>query len=229
MTPEIHRITTLDLKVKPFAWPFASERRGEIDAHFAEKQRERPLWNGRVLLGRNAVRTEHHLTAEYFETDFASFLAWRDWGFPDPDVFNGFGMGALQSSDGAFLLGEMADHTANAGRIYFPCGTPDPNDVKDGALDVAASATREIAEETGLTEADYTAEPHWNCVFSGPTIALIRVLRVGMPGEALKARVEAHLAGETKPELRAVHLVRARSDIVPVMPRFVSAFLEAQF
>jgi hypothetical protein len=29
--------------------------------------------------------------------------------------------------------------------------------------------------------------------------------------------------------LRAVHLVRSRSDIVPVMPRFVSAFLEAQF
>ena len=58
---------------------------------------------------------------------------------------------------------------------------------------------------------------------------MIRLLRVGMPGEALKARVEANLARQAKPELRAVHLARSRADIVPVMPRFVSAFLEAQF
>jgi 8-oxo-dGTP pyrophosphatase MutT (NUDIX family) len=228
--PEIHRVTALDLKVRSFAWPFAKERRAEIDAHFAEIRREKPeIWNGRVLLGRNTVRSDDHLAADYFETDFASFLAWRDWGFPDASVFNGFGMGALRSSDGAFLLGEMADHTSNAGRIYFPAGTPDPDDVRDGMLDVGGSITREIAEETGLGAADYTMDTHWTCVFAGPSIAMIRILRVDMPGEALRARVEAHLAGETKPELRAVHLVRSRSDLVPVMPRFVSAFLEAQF
>ena len=228
--PEIHRVTALDLKVRTFAWPFAAERREEIDAHFAEKRRKKPeIWNGRVLLGRNTVRTGERLAADYFETDFASFLAWRDWGFPDASVFNGFGMGALRSSDGAFLLGEMAEHTANAGRIYFPAGTPDPDDIRDGMLDIAGSITREIAEETGLGAADYTMDTHWTCVFAGPSIAMIRILRVDMPGEALRARVEAHLAGETKPELRAVHLVRTRSDLVPAMPRFVSAFLEAQF
>ena len=227
--PEIHRVTTLDLKVRPFAWPFAAERRGEIDAHFAGKQREKPdIWNGRVLLGRNAVRTEERLAADYFETDFAGFLAWRDWGFPDTSVFNGFGMGALQSSDGAFLLGEMADHTSNAGRIYFPAGTPDPDDVRDGMLDIAGSVAREIAEETGLDEADYTTDGHWTCVFTGPSMAMIRVLRVDMTGEALQARIEANLARENKPELRAVHLVRRRADMAPAMPRFVTAFLEAQ-
>lgn len=231
MTPlEIHRVTALDLKVRPFAWPFAAERRGEIDAHFAEKQREKPeLWNGRVLLGRNTVRRDDHLSADYFETDFASFLAWRDWGFPDADVFNGFGMGAVKSSDGAFLLGEMGGHTSNAGRIYFPAGTPDPGDVRDGVLDIAGSIQREIAEETGLGAADYTMDTHWSCVFAGPSVAMIRILRIDMTGEALKARVEANLAAEVCPELCAVHLVRSRSDLVPVMPRFVSAFLETQF
>jgi 8-oxo-dGTP pyrophosphatase MutT (NUDIX family) len=228
--PEIHRVTTLDLKVRPFAWPFAAERRGEIDAHFAGKQREKPdLWNGRVLLGRNTHRTGERLAADYFETDFASFLAWRDWGFPDMSVFSGFGMGALRSSDGAFLLGEMGSHTSNAGRIYFPAGTPDPDDVRDGVLDIAGSVTREISEETGLSAADYTMDTHWTCVFAGPSIAMIRILRVDMPGEALRSRVEANLARETRPELCAVHLVRSRSDLAPVMPRFVSAFLEAQF
>jgi 8-oxo-dGTP pyrophosphatase MutT (NUDIX family) len=229
-SPEIFRITTLDLRVKPFAWAFARERRGEIEAHFAGKQREKPdLWNGRVLLGRNTIRRGEHLAAEYFETDFANFLAWRDWGFPDKAVFNGFGMGALQSSDGAFLLGEMADHTSNAGRVYFPAGTPDPDDVRDGLLDIAGSVVREIAEETGLGESDYTMDPHWACVVTGPSMAMIRLLRVALTGEALRTRVEAHLARESKPELRAVRLVRAISDIVPAMPLFVSAFLEAHF
>ena len=229
-SPEIHRVTALDLKVRSFAWPFAVERRGEIDAHFAGKQREKPeLWNGRVLLGRNLVRAGDHLGAEYFETNFASFLAWRDWGFPDASVFNGFGMGALRSSDGAFLLGEMGNHTVNAGRVYFPAGTPDLDDVRDGMLDIAGSIVREVAEETGLDAADYTEDAHWSCVFAGPLIAMIRILRVDMTGEALRARIEANLARQTQPELCAVRLVRSRSDLVPDMPRFVTAFLEAQF
>jgi 8-oxo-dGTP pyrophosphatase MutT (NUDIX family) len=227
--PEIHRIVTLDLKVKPWSWPFATGRRQEIDAHFAERQRETPdIWNGRVLLGRNAVRTGDHLRADFFETDFASFLAWRDWGFPDASVFNGFGMGALRCSDGAFLLGEMGRHTANAGRIYFPSGTPEPDDVRDGVLDLEGSLKREVTEETGLDAADYTMDTHWSCVFAGPSIAMIRILRLDMVGEALRSRIEANLACESRPELCAIHLVRARSDLVPVMPRFVSAFLEVQ-
>jgi hypothetical protein len=114
----IHRVSAFDLVVEAWAWPFAEARRAEIDAHFAEKQREKPAtWNGRVLLGRNLVFSGGRLSASYFETDFASFLAWRDWGFPDPGVFNGFGMGALRCADGAFVVGEMGGHTSNAGRI----------------------------------------------------------------------------------------------------------------
>ena len=227
--PEIHRVAHLDLKVRTFAWAFAQTRHDEIEAHFAEKQSEKPeIWNGRVLLARNAVRSGDRLAADYFETDFASFLAWRDWGFPDSSIFNGFGMGALQASDGAFLLGEMGEHTANAGRIYFPAGTPDLDDIKDGAVDIAGSVVREIAEETGLQETDYAIDAHWSCVFTKASIAMIRILRIDMTGEALQARIAAYLASETKPELRAVHLVRKRADLVPAMPRFVTAFLEDQ-
>lgn len=226
----IHRVTTLDLAVRPFVWPFAEERRAEIAAHFAEKQRERPkIWNGRVLLGRDAVFAGGHLTATYFETDFASFLAWRDWGFPDKAVFNGFGMGALRASDGAFVMGEMAHHTVNVGRIYFPSGTPDLDDVKDGKLDIPGSVVREIEEETGLTAADYSPEADWHCVVSGRAIAMIQVLNLNMLGDVVRARIEANLAREAEPELSAIHLVRGMNDLTPTMPRFVTAFVEQQF
>ena len=125
--PVIHRVSQLDLRFQPWQWPFAEARRGEIDAHFALKQRQTPqIWNGRVLLGRDPDFSGDRFRASYFETDFASLLAWRDWGFPEAGAFNGFGMGALRCADGAFVMGEMGRHTANAGRIYFPAGTPDP-------------------------------------------------------------------------------------------------------
>jgi 8-oxo-dGTP pyrophosphatase MutT (NUDIX family) len=226
----IHRVTTLDLMVRPVRWPFAEERRAEIAAHFAEKQRERPqLWNGRILLGRDPVFSDGHFAATYFETDFASFLAWRDWGFPDSAVFNGFGMGALRACDGAFVMGEMGHHTANGGRVYFPSGTPDLDDVRDGALDIPGSVIREIEEETGLIIDDYQAETDWHCVVTGHAIAMIRILNLDMPGEVIRARIEANLAAQADPELSAIHLVRGTSDLTPTMPRFVTAFIEQQF
>ncbi|MGJ4948114.1 NUDIX hydrolase [Bradyrhizobium sp. HKCCYLS20291] len=226
----IHRVTTLDLKVEPWDWPFARERRDDIAAHFAEHQREKPgLWNGRILLGRDARFDGDRFAARYFETDFASLLAWRDWGFPDRTAFNGFGMGALRSADGAFVLGEMGAHTANAGRLYFPAGTPDLDDVRNGMLDLAANVAREVEEETGLTPADYQAAAHWDCVVTGASIALMRVLDAAESGDVLQRRIEANLAAQNEPELTGIRLVRSRGDLTAAMPRFVTAFLETQF
>jgi 8-oxo-dGTP pyrophosphatase MutT (NUDIX family) len=226
----IHRVTTLDLKYEPWDWPFAARRRAEIDAHFISKQREKPgLWNGQVLLARRPAWVGDCFSASYFATDFASFLAWRDWGFVDAGVFNGFGMGALRCADGAFVVAEMGPHTSTAGRVYFPAGTPDPGDIVGDRLDIAGSLTRELEEETGLTPADYKASPHWDCVSAGAAIALIRILDVAMSGEALRARIEANLARQKHPELSAIRLVRTPADIIPAMPRFVAAFIERQF
>ena len=228
--PVIHRVSQLDLRFQPWQWPFAEARRGEIDAHFALKQRQTPqIWNGRVLLGRDPDFSGDRFRASYFETDFASLLAWRDWGFPEAGAFNGFGMGALRCADGAFVMGEMGRHTANAGRIYFPAGTPDPEDLRDGAVDMPGSVVREIEEETGLTAADYRPDPHWDCVVTGAGIAMIRILNVDLPGEAVRARIEATLATQHQPELTAIHLVRRASDLTAAMPRFITAFIEQQF
>jgi 8-oxo-dGTP pyrophosphatase MutT (NUDIX family) len=227
--PVIRRVTELDLKFKPRPWAFADQRRAEIDGFFARQREAKPeLWNGRVLLARHPVFDENRFSADYFETDFASFLAWRDWGFPDPEVFNGFGMGALRCADGAFVLGEMADHTANAGRIYFPAGTPDLDDLRGASVDMAGSVAREVEEETGLTPADYRAAGHWDCVVTTSYVAMMRILHVASSGAALRAKIEAHLARETLPELSAIHLVSEAGEITPAMTVFVTAFLKAQ-
>src|SRR5438045_9765933 len=100
----MHRVTSLDLAVQPWPWPFADQRRAEISAHFALKQREKPgIWNGRVLLGRHPVFAGECFSSNYFQTDFARFLAWRDLGCPDTAASTGFRMRARASSEGAFV------------------------------------------------------------------------------------------------------------------------------
>ena len=94
----------------------------------------------------------------YLETDFASFIAWRDWGFPDTSRAQLLSpSAALRSADGAFLLGVMGAHTATAGQIYFPAGTPDPNDIDGDTVDLERGVIRELIEETGLGSADVVA------------------------------------------------------------------------
>src|SRR5215213_6004142 len=110
-------LSRLDLRFESAPWPFADQRRAEIDAHFARLRAEKAaMWNGKVLLLRHGQITHGVLSGTYSDVDFASFIAWRDWGFPDKSVRNCFAMAALRSVDGAFLLGVMGSHTATAGQ-----------------------------------------------------------------------------------------------------------------
>lgn len=223
-------VKTLDLRLEPRDWAWAEANRAATGAHF-EKRRERwpGIWNGRVLLLHRFAIEQGIFRGAYLETDFASFLHWRDTGFPDASVFNCFAMAALRAADGAFLLGRMAKHTANAGKVYFPSGTPDPNDVRDdGIVDLEGSVRRELLEETGLISTD--AKPGgWQAVLAGMRIALMRALEAPEDVETLAARVRVHLAATPRPELADIVIVRGREDLTPAMPDFTCAYLEAMF
>jgi 8-oxo-dGTP pyrophosphatase MutT (NUDIX family) len=224
---DIMPIDRAEIAVKPYAWKFAADQRAEIDRHFADRQRgERSLWNGRVLLLSRCAIDHGVIRGDCFETDYASFLAWRDWDFPDPNVLNIFAAAALRSADGAYLVGEMAPHTANAGCIYFPCGTPDPNDIIIGTLDLAGSVGRELLEETGLTINTLAAEPGWRAVRDHGSLAVIKKLTASEKAEALRARILHNLAAEPRPEFSDIRIVRTPADLDARMPRFVVTFLE---
>jgi 8-oxo-dGTP pyrophosphatase MutT (NUDIX family) len=230
MSLPVIALDRLEIAFEPCDWPFARQRRAEIDAHFAERRKSKPkMWNGRIVLTRADYRIAGRaLTGTCFEADFASLLAWRDWDFPEAGAVNCFAMGALRGADGAFLLGVMGAHTANADRIYFPAGTPEPDDVVDGRLDLAGSVAREVAEETGLTAADYAAAG-WHAVVAGPRLALMRLLAADASARELREKVRAHLAQDAHPELADIRIVRGAEDFDPRMPPFVTAYLEHCF
>ena len=97
-------------------------------------------------------------------------------------------MAALLSADGAFMLGRMSEKTANAGMIYFPAGSAGSGDVKNGALDLAGSAARELFEETGLGVDEVAFAQGWTVVFEGPRIACMKITRSPLTASEIEAR-----------------------------------------
>ena len=121
----------------------------------------------------------------------------------------------------------MADHTANPGKVYFPAGTPDPDDVlADGTVDLAGSVLRELEEETGIRGDEVEATDRWVATFAGARTALMREVRAPLAAEEIRARVRRFLARETRPELSDICLVRTLADIdAETMPPFMQAYL----
>jgi len=219
----------LDLRFEPAPWRFALERRTDIDAHFAKLRVDKPeIWNGRVLLMRRGEIADGVLAGAYLETDFASFISWRDWGYPDTSVRNCFPMAALRSSDGAFLLAVMGAHTATAGQIYFAAGTPDPNDVVGEIVDLEGGVMRELTEETGLSLADVDPEPGWHATPLGQRLALMKVVQARQDAVSLRERIRTFLEGQEQPELADIHVVHSVHDLDPGMPPYVAAFLASR-
>jgi len=228
---EVATLDRAEIKLEPWSWPFASERRDAIDRYFAKLQQERAgVWNGRALLLQRYAVHDRVLRGACFETDFASLCAWRDWAFPDASVHNVFASAALQSADGAWLVAEMAPNTAAASLLYFPCGTPEPGDVDAaGTLDLAGNLERELREETGLAMAELAAAPGWSLVRDRCYIALMRRLTSRQTADELRSRIMRYIESQERPELVDIHIVRGPADLGPRMPRFMTVFLDHAF
>lgn len=209
-------------------WSFAQERAAEIEAHWQSRLEKNPhLYNGRVLLMHPPKRIDGRLEGICSAVEFKAFTAWRDMGFPDRSRANLFAMAALRCAEGAFLLGEMGPKTASAGRIYFPAGTPDLSDLKDGRLDLEGSVWRELLEETGLARDDVACEPGWTVVCEAAYVACMKTMRLPYPAAEAMARIDRFLAQEKDPELSRVIAMASPADFIrDRMPAFMCAYLE---
>jgi hypothetical protein len=228
----ITRVPFVEARCRPGSWAWSQENRAIIETNWADKLVRTPrMFNGRVLLLRGMEISGGRCRADYFEADFKDFLAWRDLGYPDPSVGNGYAMAALQGSDGAFVCGVMGRHTANAGRVYFPSGTPDLSDLQpDGSVDLATSVTRELAEETDLPPHLFDVSEEWVVVRQWPAVAFMRPVRFHEPADTVAERIRAAISGQAEPELADAKVIRGLQDIDPAtMPLTVQTFFRWSF
>src|SRR5215472_11293053 len=227
MTATVQFVSHLDFAFAPWVWPFAEHRSTEIREFFTKLCANKPtLWNGRLLLLRDAHIDGATISGSFFETEYASMLAAVTWDAMGERVRSCFPAAAILSADGAFILGEMAAHTQNAGQVLLPCGSVERGDAVDGRLDPSTTLRRELLEETGIAAAELNAAPGWYAVSVGPLLPLVKVMRSAEPAEQLHERICANLAGQRDPEFCEIVAVRQPADISEQMPHWVRAFLQ---
>jgi 8-oxo-dGTP pyrophosphatase MutT (NUDIX family) len=228
----IIRLTEIDATLGDHDWAFPREQRAAIDAFWAKRQAGAPaMFDGRVLLQHEGYAAGDIFRAKYFETSYSSFLAWLQMGVPGRLPRNGFAMAALRASDGAFLLGKMAENTANAGKVYFAAGTPDLEDVtSDGRVDLAGSVTRELMEETGLRLDEVRVGTGWTAVFAEKRIAFMREVAIDMPAHEVRLLILERMKTLHEEELSDIVIIRSMADCAPHnMPSFMLDYLAYVF
>jgi 8-oxo-dGTP pyrophosphatase MutT (NUDIX family) len=229
----VEKIAAIDVRLRAKVWDFATDRAAEIEDYWQKRLRTNPhLYNGNVLLAADVIRDATpagvRLGGTCFVVEYKTFLAWRAFGQPG-DTRNLFALAALRSADGAYLLGEMAAWTSNAGQIYSPGGTPDLHDIIDGVLDLEGSVRRELAEETGLSTQDVSPTPGWTIIERGGLICCMKELRSQLTAAELVARAADFFAREEKPELTRLVPVFSPADITTHIPDFMQAYLSHAF
>lgn len=228
----VRRIERCRLRLEPYRWPLAENNADAITAHWQQASARNPgFFNGTVLLLSGYRIDGATLEASAFATEFRNYLYWRDNGFADVSIVDGFGSAIIRSSDGGLLLARQRGGNVNAGLYYLPGGFIDMRDVSaSGVIDIEASIAREVAEETGLAPDAWTAEPGFIVTRRRQHLSLAMTCRTTLSSEDLGRRVAATLSADPDGELDAVKIVHSRADIAglpladycyPLLPRLL--------
>ncbi len=232
MSSRIIPLKGIDARYEPLEWDFSRDHRADINRRWAARVATNPhLFNGTVLMQHHWDIRNGVYHAAYGPVDYASFLIWREMGEPGSPRRNGFAMAAVQTTDGAFVLGVMGAHTANAGRTYFPGGTPDLQDVTpDGRVDLAASMTRELYEETGLRADEVEISADWVVVLDGMRAAFLRPARLIYDSATTQRIITERLALMRESELSGIVLVHNSAEInTALTPPFAADYMRKVF
>lgn len=231
MTHKHHSVVAVRayrLTVSDEPWHFARENAEAVAAHWQQRLQTNPaFFNGTVhLLGRFEI-AEGQFTGELLRTDFASFLYWRDHGYPDKTMCDCFGSALLRSSDAKIILGRQAPGRINSGLTYCPGGFIDQRDVgADGTVDFASSVAREIVEELGYAPDTFTPSPGAYLTFDGQLLSVAIDHVSHLDADTLLRLARDHIAAEADSELEDVVAVAAVSDVQSLaMPGFMTPLL----
>ncbi|MFC4625369.1 NUDIX hydrolase [Daeguia caeni] len=222
-------VERVDVRIVPGALDYALENHAAIRANWQRECAANPsLYDGEIYLAPEA-RLEHGvLTAGFRRTSFATLMHWRR----DPArmrPWHIFSVGVITSREGDLIAAEMGHGHAIAGRIYFPAGTVDNQDIVDGRVDYNANMLREVREETGLDLGQARMEPHFNLVTSNRSIALFRRFRFDASTWELVAAINDFLARQSMRELARIIPVSRAGQLGEATPPYVRAFADWHF
>ncbi len=209
--------------------PLEIAARDHIDAQWQRRLAANPrLYDGDVVLATKMTLDDGVLSANCRAVRYAGllhFLALPQAEAKAMPFRHVYCWAAIFSGDGRAIMGRMAAHTANAGRIFFPSGLLEAADFRNGVADIDGNMARELAEETGLVLTRAAPDPHYLVAIGARTAAIMRIYRFAESAAELVAQARAHIAQGTDDELETV-LAFAPGETDPAMAPVARRFME---
>jgi 8-oxo-dGTP pyrophosphatase MutT (NUDIX family) len=208
--------------------PLEADAANAIDEGWRQRILQRPrLHDGEVVLGTTFSLADGGLSGACRKIRYAGllhFLDLPDGGAPVHPWRHLFAWPALVSADGRAVMGRMAAHTANAGRIYFPAGSLEADDFVGGLADIDANMSREVREETGLDLGRARPDPGYLLLPAGRLALVIRIFRFDASATELAGAAREFLAARHDDELDAI-LDFAPGETDPAMTPLARRFM----
>lgn len=186
------------------------------------------LFNGELYLAPQARIEAGVLRADFIRSRYETLLHWRH-DSQKTRPWHIFSVGVVVSADNRLIAARMAAKTAVGGRIYFPAGSIDDNDIADGLVDYDGNSRREVREETGLDLVVAQREDKIHLVTANRSIALFRRYRFEDNAVTLVERIREHLSAQAEPELDEIIEVSGPGQMGEATPSYVRAFADWHF
>jgi 8-oxo-dGTP pyrophosphatase MutT (NUDIX family) len=204
-----------EVTVAPGPLPFATDNAAAIAETWAEESAANPaLFNGDIFAAVDLQdRGQGVFAVTCRQARYDMLLHWRRLGRPVSGFRILFGTAVLRAADGALVLGEMADTTAQAGKVSFPAGAFDQSDRMGNRVDVDGNIRREFAEETGLDARSVAFHAGYRLWTSDAEVAAAQIVDLPWPAEEARARMLAATGRQTNPEFCDFHIARQVADV----------------
>ncbi|MGU3398163.1 NUDIX hydrolase [Brucellaceae bacterium D45D] len=225
----VYVIERADVRVAPGPLAYRQENEAEIVENWQRERAAKPaLFDGEIFLSPQAKLENGVLRAGFQRTSFATLMYWRR----DPQIerpWHIFGVGVIVSAEGHLIAARMGMQSAVGGRVYFPAGSVDDNDIVANQVDYDGNMRREVREETGIDLGDARAEEGFNLVTANRSIALFRRYRFAASSRELVADIERFVSNQAEPELSEIIPVTRAGEMGDATPSYVRAFAEWHF
>ncbi|RCW86144.1 NUDIX hydrolase [Phyllobacterium bourgognense] len=187
------------------------------------------IFNGPFFMADEAGVADDAFQARYHRTRFATMMHWKA-DARNVKPWHIFAVGVIVSRDNKLIAGRMAASTSAAGRIYFPAGSFDEEDVSGDFIDIDANMHREVQEETGIKLSGAgRRDDQLFLVTASRSIALFRRHYFDMSGEALLEHIRGHIAAEVDSELDDITAISAAGEMGEATPWTFRTFADWHF
>ncbi|WP_374831823.1 NUDIX hydrolase [Paenochrobactrum pullorum] len=225
----VYKATQIDVRIVDGPLDYAVQHSEAIAENWQQEvKRQSALFNGELYLAPEARFENGVFEAGFIRDFYATLMYWRKDQEP-VRPWHIFGIGVIVSSDNVLIAARMGGSTAAASRIYFPAGSIDDHDVKNGFVDYDFNMHREVKEETGLDLRDAQAEEGYILVTGNRSVALFKRHYFDKTAAELTAQIRETLAAQVEPELDDVIAVSAAGMMGEDTPTYVRAFADWHF